>query len=207
MSMRLAAPMSPKTFPSPASPARQANSPGLAHRDQHRLSGSKNPPASQHGLLGVFRSWEPRISHVEAKAEWLGVDVPCAGVGSRSCLRALMTTSPSQTSAKIKGRAWQGLQNLPSFAEHSSGDLPSPSHVSSIVPVPPGLIKEAPLPTCLRELRIKDFALIANDTIRFSPGLNVITGESGSGKSVLVRGCMGAWRWMVHTGLGKCMRV
>ena len=42
-------------------------------------------------------------------------------------------------------------------------------------------------PTCLTELRIKDFALVAEDTVHFSPGLNVITGESGSGKSVLVR--------------------
>jgi type II secretory pathway predicted ATPase ExeA len=40
--------------------------------------------------------------------------------------------------------------------------------------------------TCLRELRIKDFALVAEDVIYFQQGLNVITGESGSGKSVLV---------------------
>lgn len=40
--------------------------------------------------------------------------------------------------------------------------------------------------THLRELRIRDFALIADQTISFMPGLNVITGESGSGKSVLV---------------------
>ena len=41
--------------------------------------------------------------------------------------------------------------------------------------------------TCLQELRIKDFALVSEEVVRFSPGLNVITGESGSGKSVLVR--------------------
>ena len=41
--------------------------------------------------------------------------------------------------------------------------------------------------TCLLELRIKDFALVSEEVVRFSPGLNVITGESGSGKSVLVR--------------------
>jgi predicted ATPase len=40
--------------------------------------------------------------------------------------------------------------------------------------------------TSLYQLRIKDFALVSEDVIQFSPGLNVITGESGSGKSVLV---------------------
>ncbi len=40
--------------------------------------------------------------------------------------------------------------------------------------------------TCLRELRIRDFALVADDVVSFRPGLNVVTGESGSGKSVLV---------------------
>lgn len=38
----------------------------------------------------------------------------------------------------------------------------------------------------LQTLHIKDFALVADETVYFSPGVNIITGESGSGKSVLV---------------------
>lgn len=42
--------------------------------------------------------------------------------------------------------------------------------------------------TYIKELRIKDFALIDHLSIRLGPGLNVVTGESGAGKSVLVVG-------------------
>eukprot|EP00887_Chlorella_sp_A99_P005825 scaffold1.g5825.t1 len=38
----------------------------------------------------------------------------------------------------------------------------------------------------LKELYIQDFALVAKEHVVFQPGLNVVTGESGSGKSVLV---------------------
>jgi DNA repair protein RecN (Recombination protein N) len=39
----------------------------------------------------------------------------------------------------------------------------------------------------LRELRIRDFAIIDDLRIGFSPGLNVITGETGAGKSVILQ--------------------
>ncbi len=39
----------------------------------------------------------------------------------------------------------------------------------------------------LRELRIRDFAIIDDLTINFRPGLNVITGETGAGKSVILQ--------------------
>lgn len=39
----------------------------------------------------------------------------------------------------------------------------------------------------LRELRIRDFAIIDDLSISFRPGLNVITGETGAGKSVILR--------------------
>lgn len=56
----------------------------------------------------------------------------------------------------------------------------------------------------LCELRLRDFALIDALTIEFGPGLNAITGETGSGKSLVVtalellagarpRGGVGAW--------------
>ncbi|HEY7362606.1 MAG TPA: DNA repair protein RecN [Methylomirabilota bacterium] len=38
----------------------------------------------------------------------------------------------------------------------------------------------------LRELRIKNFAVIETVTVGFQPGLNVLTGETGAGKSILV---------------------
>jgi DNA repair ATPase RecN len=43
-----------------------------------------------------------------------------------------------------------------------------------------------PTRTHLAELHIRDFALVAEQRVALRPGLNVITGESGSGKSVLV---------------------
>src|SRR5688500_3184300 len=38
----------------------------------------------------------------------------------------------------------------------------------------------------LEELRIQNFAIIDNLTLEFSKGFNVITGETGAGKSILV---------------------
>ena len=38
----------------------------------------------------------------------------------------------------------------------------------------------------LTRLYIKDFALIEEAVIEFGPGLNVITGETGAGKSILI---------------------
>ncbi|HMK61245.1 MAG TPA: DNA repair protein RecN [Dissulfurispiraceae bacterium] len=38
----------------------------------------------------------------------------------------------------------------------------------------------------LRELRIKDFTIIDDLTVVFLPGLNVLTGETGAGKSIIV---------------------
>ncbi len=38
----------------------------------------------------------------------------------------------------------------------------------------------------LRELRIRNFAVVENVTVVFAPGLNVLTGETGAGKSILI---------------------
>src|SRR5260370_14765747 len=38
----------------------------------------------------------------------------------------------------------------------------------------------------LRELRIRNFAVVENITVPFAPGFNVLTGEAGAGKSILV---------------------
>ena len=38
----------------------------------------------------------------------------------------------------------------------------------------------------LNYLKIKNLALIENAEVEFAPGFNVVTGESGSGKTVLL---------------------
>jgi DNA repair protein RecN (Recombination protein N) len=38
----------------------------------------------------------------------------------------------------------------------------------------------------LRELRVRDLALVAESRVVFGPGLNLLTGETGSGKSLLI---------------------
>jgi DNA repair protein RecN (Recombination protein N) len=38
----------------------------------------------------------------------------------------------------------------------------------------------------LRELRVRDFAIIDQLSVRFTPGLNVLTGETGAGKSIII---------------------
>src|SRR5262245_27738841 len=38
----------------------------------------------------------------------------------------------------------------------------------------------------LRELRLRNFAVVENVTVPFAPGFNVLTGETGAGKSILV---------------------
>src|SRR5512140_2169309 len=38
----------------------------------------------------------------------------------------------------------------------------------------------------LRELRIRNLAIIDDLAVKFGPGLNVLTGETGAGKSIIV---------------------
>ena len=38
----------------------------------------------------------------------------------------------------------------------------------------------------LKELKVRDLALVAESTVRFGPGLNLLTGETGSGKSLMI---------------------
>src|ERR1700745_4071522 len=39
----------------------------------------------------------------------------------------------------------------------------------------------------LRELRIANFAIIDELALSFAPGMNVLTGETGAGKSIIMR--------------------
>ncbi len=61
----------------------------------------------------------------------------------------------------------------------------------------------------LQTLRIKNLALVENLTVDFEPGLNMITGETGAGKSVLI-GALGlllggrADKTLIRTGEEQC---
>src|SRR6185436_5979054 len=62
----------------------------------------------------------------------------------------------------------------------------------------------------LTALRIKNLALVADLTIPLQPGLNVITGETGAGKSILIGGLnlvLGerADRTMIRSGCNECV--
>ena len=39
----------------------------------------------------------------------------------------------------------------------------------------------------IKKINIKDFAIIDDITIEFNPGLTVITGETGAGKSLILK--------------------
>jgi len=38
----------------------------------------------------------------------------------------------------------------------------------------------------LFELRVENYAVIDNVAVEFAPGLNILTGETGAGKSILI---------------------
>ncbi|HQV34604.1 MAG TPA: AAA family ATPase, partial [Calditrichia bacterium] len=60
----------------------------------------------------------------------------------------------------------------------------------------------------LKSIRIRNFALAADLSVEFAPGLNILTGETGAGKSVLV-GALAAvlggrvYTEVVRTGFDK----
>src|SRR5881409_209083 len=61
----------------------------------------------------------------------------------------------------------------------------------------------------LRTLRIKNLALVADLTLELQPGYNVITGETGAGKSILI-GALNlvlgerADRTLMRSGTDRC---
>ena len=65
-------------------------------------------------------------------------------------------------------------------------------------------------PAMLQTLRVRNLALVEDITVEFKPGLNVITGETGAGKSVIV-GALGlllgerADKGLIRAGADQCL--
>ena len=116
----------------------------------------------------------------------------------RSMLRHQSSLKPpaAQNQGLASTRATQGLEAATATAPQHS--LQSPVDSGSFPASQDGPVSSAedstseggaritPTLTHISELRIQDFALVHDQRVQFTPGLNVITGESGSGKSVLV---------------------
>src|SRR6267142_497452 len=62
----------------------------------------------------------------------------------------------------------------------AGGVLPAAGRQAWLGPAP------RPQQIVLKELRVRDLALVAESRVRFGPGLNLLTGETGSGKSLIV---------------------
>src|ERR1700704_3991589 len=62
----------------------------------------------------------------------------------------------------------------------SRGVLPPAGEQARLGPTP------RPQQVVLKELKVRDLALVAESRVRFGPGLNLLTGETGSGKSLIV---------------------
>jgi AAA domain len=87
-------------------------------------------------------------------------------------------------------------QGPPPSAGHPAADAAQPSRPTEegasspaagrAAAAPTAPLQPPPHATYIRELAISNFALVAEERVALAPGLNVITGESGSGKSVLV---------------------
>ena len=160
-------------------------------------SAPPNAQANVHGdMLGaILRSARPEA----------------CGLAARSChqaayaRRTVSTPAAASASAAVQHRpATQQAYQLTADAQHSitasadawpaaRPDQRAEDVISAAsADVPAGHCRlQAPDPrvvggTFVKDLRIRDFALVEDQLIHLAPGLNVITGESGAGKSVLV---------------------
>ena len=58
----------------------------------------------------------------------------------------------------------------------------------------------------IKEIRIRNFAIIENLAVSFDKGLNVLTGETGAGKSIIIDAlnlCSGAEQIPILSALAK----
>jgi AAA domain len=100
--------------------------------------------------------------------------------------RGLALTSSDR---HIKCRRWRVrrcVQPRDRFAVLSDGALQTPNGRFNRLCTTCRALADSNDSTFLRSLEIRGFALVGFQRVEFSPGLNVISGESGSGKSVLL---------------------
>ena len=96
------------------------------------------------------------------------VSLQCVSLHERSVRRA----SAAQAAEACQGNE-SSSSHLPSTAAPTASHHPRSS--------------ETLVRSFLEALTITNFALVAHSSIRFQPGLNVLSGASGAGKSVLLQ--------------------
>src|SRR6202022_2042072 len=89
--------------------------------------------------------------------------------------------------SRPRGPAWRHpALRLPSAPPQGRAVQPS----RELLPAPGGEARVGPAARApqivLKELKVRDLALVAESRVRFGPGLNLLTGETGSGKSLIV---------------------
>ena len=122
------------------------------------------PGASRPGGVRASRwgRWQPSVSPIESRF----------GPGVRS-----PAPRPSMNPAALRGKGWSSHPARPPF--------PAPRGRCGCVEAavrPRALVH---LLAMLAELRVENLLLIERAELRLAPGLNVLTGETGAGKTVL----------------------
>jgi len=153
--------------------------------------------AHVHGdMLGaILRSARPQAGVLAATIQHhvtytcRTISAPAAATASAAVQHRPATHLAHQLTADAPRSATNAEDAWPA-AQHSSEALPANTATradeSAGQPRPSAKDLRAVSGTFIRDLRIRDFALVEDQLIHLAPGLNVITGESGAGKSVLV---------------------
>jgi hypothetical protein len=125
----------------------------------------------------AWEEWRSTGSEFNNMAGWARVGQLCEP-GSNS--------SDSSGKPKSRGSSRGGAKRSPSRGR--SAPAPAEAHHDKLQDDTGSASTAAVLDarTYLSRLRIRDFALVQEQDVEFQPGLNCVTGESGSGKSVLV---------------------
>ena len=152
------------------SPARCSLSPQLGHLRPSPAKRCLLPRGSQAG--------------VDLRPHTVATGATLAAVPVSAVLRS---TSHSAYNGNGNGKVPSPMPSYGGSSSSSSSNGVVPKlQAATTPPMPSHDATSTPTRTCLQRVRIKDFALVSDQAITFGPLLNAITGESGSGKSVLV---------------------
>lgn len=113
-----------------------------------------------------------------------------ANCGAKTLLTATRAGSHSCADLKQRARAssssTRGSRGVTTTKRASGTARASRAHARGGLTTTSAASEDVGTRTYLEKLKIKDFALVREQEVEFHPGLNVITGKSGSGKSVLL---------------------